>query len=948
MKKIILVLVISLMMVGAVNATVYENALVKTSDFLVSYQDIDGWWHDKPTAVYGYKSWRATSNGILHLLASYRITGDPVHLASADSAGQALLGKFITSGSFDVTASGEYPGGSQRMNQISTILTAWIELYEITGNEAYRSAAISMGHWLLSSGARNLYVPHEDQAPGDWYGSFWWYVNEAGSVGNSHNLLCYGPEQIYGLASLYELTAESSYLDAAILGADVELRYQFGSSYATSDAVRGWFAAGIPAKTFTDGDWADIWTKFEGALPNVLTRHAETIEAPKWAANTPIEVDAHYGSTKILAYAELYEITDDNKYLYAVMNYADWAVNSGVQHADGYFYSHMEPATDSMVFEGTDLVRSTTWAAKALLEAYRITGNTDYLIAANKAVSWLLAEGHGYDSETGAVARYDESTDVYIAYSQTPFALTMAEAIESIPTIVYVDDDDETCGGNSPCFDKIQEGVDAVADGGTVNVADGTYDEQVVIDKSLTLQGSGDTTIIQPSGPGLMTTTSIPWFGGTGTMAAIVSVETTGDEVTIRDLKIDGSSITTTSTTWVAGLVYLETSGTIEDLTIIGYPDIGCRSVGIWASAMIETTLVEVTECTIIDQNRAGIYAYGPTITADYNNNVINGPGTHTGQVPNGFFFLEGAKGSATYNTITDMAYGGEIYRSSGIGTYRPGADLIFGHNEIYNVQNAFAIAGGSGATIEYNYVHDCHTGVKLEAIGENRASNVIIQYNDIMNNDFAIRGGSDMGDGNEAHYNNFVGNLGTEWFWDPDTWIGAVSNVHLTYILDATCNWWGDASGPGPEGSGDNVSDYVDYDPWLSNPWFLINKAKIEVLKGKASVKGKLAFNCGNGVDISDDVTVTVGPLSETITMEEKGKKDEKWQYKRPKDGEGNIKKMKIDWNKGKFEFRMDKAELTGVANPVTISVQIGDDVGSESILMRKKKHHWDYKAPK
>jgi len=419
------------------------------------------------------------------------------------------------------------------------------------------------------------------------------------------------------------------------------------------------------------------------------------------------------------------------------------------------------------------------------------------------------------------------------------FSLVTAVPVAAAePSEVWVDDDAPSEWYDETHFATIQEGIDAVDPGGTVIVAAGTYDEQVVIDKALTLQGAGDTTIIQPSGPGLMTTTSIPWFGGTNTMAAIVSVDTTGDEVTIRDLKINGSLITTTSTTWVAGLVYLETSGTVENLTVVGNPDIGCRSVGIWASAMSETTLVEVTECTIIDQNRAGIYAYGATITADYNNNVINGPGTLTGQVPNGFFFLEGAKGSATYNTITDMAYGGEVYRSSGIGTYRPGADLIFGHNEIYNVQNAFAIAGGSDATIEYNDIHDCHTGVKLEAIGDNRASDVMIQYNDIRDNDFAIRCGGDMGDGNEAHYNNFVGNLGDEWIWGDDTWIGAVSNVHKEYIFDATHNWWGDISGPsglGP-GIGDAVSANVDYDPWLTAPWV---PTKADILKD-SGVSGK------------------------------------------------------------------------------------------------------------
>jgi len=40
---------------------------------------------------------------------------------------------------------------------------------------------------------------------------------------------------------------------------------------------------------------------------------------------------------------------------------------------------------------------------------------------------------------------------------------------------------------------------------------------------------------------------------------------------------------------------------------------------------------------------------------------------------------------------------------------------------------------------------------------------------------------------------------------------------------VDATENWWGDASGPthadNPDGKGDEVSDNVDYDPWLRAP---------------------------------------------------------------------------------------------------------------------------------
>jgi hypothetical protein len=51
-----------------------------------------------------------------------------------------------------------------------------------------------------------------------------------------------------------------------------------------------------------------------------------------------------------------------------------------------------------------------------------------------------------------------------------------------------------------------------------------------------------------------------------------------------------------------------------------------------------------------------------------------------------------------------------------------------------------------------------------------------------------------------------------------------ALRNWDGNIIIDAEYNWWGDASGPyhpiaNPGGLGDSVSDYVDFDPWLSWP---------------------------------------------------------------------------------------------------------------------------------
>jgi len=429
---------------------------------------------------------------------------------------------------------------------------------------------------------------------------------------------------------------------------------------------------------------------------------------------------------------------------------------------------------------------------------------------------WKLGEvvgGEAIDGDTVVLA-FEIEVDNWIAQTEA-----------------YVDDIYITGVGQPPMLfsGQIQDAVDTVDSDDLIVVMPGTYDEQVVINKDLMLIGSGDATVIQPSGPELAATTSIPWLGGgTGTMSAIVSVETTGAEVTIRDLEIDGSLITTKSTTWVGGLVYLETGGLVEGVTVNGGSTLPDRTAGIFAAAITNPASLEVTGCTVEVYTRAGIYALGGEFTADYHHNEINGPaGAILTGVPNGMFFLEGANGSATYNTVTDLAYTGEgEYRSTGIGTYNAGTNVTFSYNEISNVQNAFALSTGTiGTIVEYNETYNCHTGVRIEA----NAASSVIQYNDIHDNDFAIRCGATMGDGNEAHYNNFVDNPGLEWTNSdeavPNTYVGAVCNLHQTYGLDAGMNWWGDISGPTVDGEGqyysgadsDKVGGDVNFVPWLT-----------------------------------------------------------------------------------------------------------------------------------
>ena len=57
--------------------------------------------------------------------------------------------------------------------------------------------------------------------------------------------------------------------------------------------------------------------------------------------------------------------------------------------------------------------------------------------------------------------------------------------------VLYVNKDDGTCGGNSPCYASIQSAINAAVTGSQIWVAQGNYDEAPVLntEKDLTVRG---------------------------------------------------------------------------------------------------------------------------------------------------------------------------------------------------------------------------------------------------------------------------------------------------------------------------------------------------------------------------------------------------------------------------------------------------------------------------
>jgi hypothetical protein len=214
-------------------------------------------------------------------------------------------------------------------------------------------------------------------------------------------------------------------------------------------------------------------------------------------------------------------------------------------------------------------------------------------------------------------------TVLVLALGLTTGSPVMAQA----PGDVWVDDDFDsgTPGWNVTRFAVIQDGVGAVASGGTVHVAAGMYDEQVVIDKTLTLQGTGVTTVIKPSADNLTQVfTGLFWSGGTKNVAAtIVAVVPGGSSVTIENLKVDESLVTTkpAGADCLAGVFYRETGGLIDTVTIVGTGawSGSDRAYGIYLSAATNAVSVEIAGSRITNVDTNGIEVMGNKLTASIN-----------------------------------------------------------------------------------------------------------------------------------------------------------------------------------------------------------------------------------------------------------------------------------------------------------------------------------------
>ncbi len=202
-------------------------------------------------------------------------------------------------------------------------------------------------------------------------------------------------------------------------------------------------------------------------------------------------------------------------------------------------------------------------------------------------------------------------------------------------------------------FPTIQAAVNAVAAGGTVNVAAGTYIEQVSIAKSLTLTGAGaaNTIIKAPTNTDL-----IP-----NSLGLEVLLDVSAGTVTASGFAVSGPVFTSNACAakfygiYDRGGATLNLSNvTVSNIRNSNNAFLGCQQgLAIVYGSQTQVAHGTIDHVTVTGYQKNGIAVSGAGTNVTVSNNTVTGDGPQTNIAQNGIEVLDGAVAAVTGNTVT-------------------------------------------------------------------------------------------------------------------------------------------------------------------------------------------------------------------------------------------------------------------------------------------------------
>ncbi len=420
------------------------------------------------------------------------------------------------------------------------------------------------------------------------------------------------------------------------------------------------------------------------------------------------------------------------------------------------------------------------------------------------------------------------------------------------------------CNTNSTPF---QAAINAASAGTTLHVEAGTYAEQLTINKSLVIQGSGaNNTFIQAP--------SVLAAGANGERS-IVTITGAGISVDFSGFTVEGPGPGGCNSINYGIFVRNGANADIHDNVVDGIRDNplgGCQNgnaIGVGRKAYGTTGTATIEDNTITDFQKTGIIVDNSGSDATITGNTITGAGPTSIIAQNGIQISRGATADVTDNTISAFDYlipsGGYPWTSAGVLLYQPGATVV-----------------------DNNTVTDSNVGIY-----DYQSSNAVISDNTISGSCSDMVGGAACDQGGWGVYSYQSTNLTMTDNTITDNTIGAGfynSTATIRYNLfdgndtgflndgtstvDATLNCWGSSTGPthasNPGGTGDAVGNNILFDPWecptTPAPTGTANSGS----KPPSKTSNIIPVTGGQHVEISCEVesmTVQLGDLRVTFT---------------------------------------------------------------------------------
>ena len=227
-------------------------------------------------------------------------------------------------------------------------------------------------------------------------------------------------------------------------------------------------------------------------------------------------------------------------------------------------------------------------------------------------------------------------------------------------------------------FAHIQDALDAALNGDTIDIAAGTYREQVTVNgKDLTFHGAGDGaggTIIESPNAAALVVNAIDPNAGRPNKFAVIAV-TNDANVTIEGVAVDGREqgfIPGASAYDFVGVYVLNSDAVISGVAVSNIDDTvgppignGQRDFAIIATSHdaahggLGPHAVTIEHSTLSNFQKGGMLLNGATLTVDIHDNTITGAGAQTGNMAQNGIQVGGAfggtDGTIHDNTITDI-----------------------------------------------------------------------------------------------------------------------------------------------------------------------------------------------------------------------------------------------------------------------------------------------------